>query len=91
MPLTMTEDGEDDDERGTPFAWKAGVGLVVIGAVISTIQLGDKNPLSVIFYTLVTEVLLGTLLFAGLMIYFRQMIGIPKFALETSWTAIASR
>jgi hypothetical protein len=52
---------------------------VVIGAVISTTQLGDKNPISVILYTLVAEALLGTLLFAGVMIYFRQMIGIPKF------------
>ena len=73
------EGSEDDDEAGTPFVWKAGAGLLVIGAVISTTQLGDKNPISVILYTLVAEALLGALLFAGLMIYFRQMIGIPKF------------
>ena len=54
--------------------------LVVIGAAISTYQLGAKNPVSIVLYTLVAQALLGTLAFAGVLIYFRQMIGIPKFA-----------
>ena len=70
---------EDEDEEATPFAWKAGAGIILIGAVIANIQVGDKNPISVILYTLVAEVLLGTLLYAGFLIYFRQIIGIPKF------------
>jgi len=82
--IDVQEDEENEVGSGIWNGWKVAVAAICAFAIISSLSLGPSNPLSVVAYTLITEIAVGVLVIAYLKAFAKRAIGFVQFWKETS-------
>jgi len=80
-PYEFEGEGEDEDGGGR-WRWLVWSAVLCASAAVSTAIFGPSYPLSVVFYTLITELIIVMIFYAALKIYLRRMVGFPRFFKE---------
>lgn len=82
IPGTLEFDGYEDEDEDEGGRWKRWIVLAValcISAAISAEILGPSSTLSIVLYTLITELILVALFFASISVFLQHAIDLPEF------------